>query len=227
MLDDFYSVKSTRNRNRWGVLLKNLLLISAISLTALSACSSKVESPDLGQVLDRTVYAMEYYTDQNAPEAADTLTDEKAVDATEEVNLDEFTNIMMQVMNASPNFYSKFLGVALEEDASFTGFDDKNYDNVKDSGEEAIFTVEIDAENSRLIATDIISGEATTIRASGTGFIAGALVGRLLGRQRAAGVKPSSFASRTVSQRSAYDSKRKSTTSARSRTKTGSSRAGK
>lgn len=197
--------------------MKSLYTASLVAVLALSACSGGVKGPDLGQVLDRTVYAMEYYHQQ-------TTTDTEEVVEMTDANLEEFRGIMTQVMNAQPAFHEKNLGVALEQDASFTGFNDKNSDNIKDSGEKEIFRVEIDAERSRLIATDLVSGEATTFRASGTGFLAGALVGRLMGRQSAAGVKSSSFANRKTTARSSYDSKR---SSARSRTRTGSSRSGK
>lgn len=197
--------------------MKSISAISLIAVLALSACSGSVKGPDLGQVLDRTVYAMEYYHQQ-------TTTDSEEVVEITDANMEEFRDIMTQVMNAQPAFHESNLGVALEEDASFTGFNDKNSDNVKDAGEKEIFRVEIDAERSRLIATDLVSGEATTFRASGTGFLAGALVGRLLGRQSRAGVKSSSFANRKTTARSSYDSKR---SSARSRTRTGSSRSGK
>ena len=197
--------------------MKSISAISLVAVLALSACSGSVKGPDLGQVLDRTVYAMEYYHQQ-------TTTDSEEVVEITDANMEEFRDIMTQVMNAQPAFHESNLGVALEEDASFTGFNDKNSDNVKDAGEKEIFRVEIDAERSRLIATDLVSGEATTFRASGTGFLAGALVGRLLGRQSRAGVKSSSFANRKTTARSSYDSKR---SSARSRTRTGSSRSGK
>jgi len=198
--------------------VKTIYALSLVGAFALVGCKAKVESPDLGQVLDRTVYAMEYYHGQV------TSNPDEVVEVSDEM-LGEFTGVMTQVMNASPSFYSKNLGMSLEEDASFKGFEDKNANNVRDSGEKDIFMVEIDAERSRLIATDLVSGEATTYRASGTGFLAGALVGRLLGRQSRAGVKPSSFANRKTTTRSAYNTKRRS--SARSRTKTGSSRSGK
>ncbi len=197
--------------------MKSIYALSLVGVLALSGCKAKVTGPDLGQVLDRTVYAMEYYHGQITSDP------EEVVEVTDEM-LTDFTGVMTQVMNASPAFYPKMLGMTLEEDASFKGFEDKNNNNVRDAGETDIFMVEIDAERSRLIATDLVSGEATTFRASGTGFLAGALVGRLLGRQSRAGVKPSSFANRKTTARSSYDSKR---SSARSRTKTGSSRSGK
>jgi len=197
--------------------VKSVYILSLVGAVALSGCKAKVTGPDLGQVLDRTVYAMEYYHGQITSDP------EQVVEVTDEM-LNDFTGVMAQVMNASPAFYPNNLGMSLEEDASFKGFEDKNSNNVRDAGETDIFMVEIDSERSRLIATDLVSGEATTFRASGTGFLAGALVGRLMGRQSRAGVKPSSFANRKTTARSSYDSKR---SSARSRTKTGSSRSGK
>ena len=204
---------------------KIVLMAAASSMLALSGCSVTTPGPDLGQVLDRTVFAIEYFTTNSLPQPINGVSDEP-IEVSDE-KLTEFTTLMRDVMNATPQFYDKPVGIELMADASFSGFVDKNFNNIQESGETQIFTVEIDAENSRLIATDTVSGEGTFLRGSGTGFLAGAIVGRLLGRQRAAGIKPSSFSSRKLTSRTDYASKRRTTTRARSSTRTGSSRSGK
>ena len=174
------------------------------------------QTADLGAVLDRTEFALMNYEKMTQLEI-----DETATEATPE-QMEEFRGIYTQVMNVDPKFYDKQIGLALKEDGSFLGFQDGNYNNVQDSGEEKLFTVEIDTENSRLIATDL-NGSSSGLRFSGTGFLAGAIVGRLLGRQRAAGIKPGAFANRNVKPRSSY----KSPSSARSKSRSGGVRTGK
>lgn len=198
----------------------SLTLLSASALVIASCGAVTADGPDLGQVLDRTVYVLDYYSENSDNKVADDVTDE---------DLNDFTGLMQRVMNAEPPFYDKPVGVAIEADATFSGFIDNNMDNIQDSGETEIFTVEIDAENNRLIATDTVSGQATSVRSAATGFIAGALIGRLMGRQRAAGINRGAFNSRNVQSRADYNKTRPAPkrSSARSKSRSGSSRGGK
>jgi len=121
-----------------------------------------------------------------------------------EVQLEKFTTIMTGVMNAEPRPYTQPIGVNLREDAAFIGFADKNSNGVSDPGEK----------------------DEGTYRRSGAGFLTGYFVGRLLSRQSRAGVSKSSFASRNVKSSSDYRKSRPATKTARSSTRSGSSRSG-
>ena len=88
--------------------------------------------------------------------------------------------------------------------------------SVQDDGEGKVFTVEIDHERKMLIATDV-SGNGTHMGFSGSGFLAGALIGHMLSRQRAAGVGPNAFNNRKTVDRSNY----RAPSSARSRSRSG------
>jgi hypothetical protein len=178
---------------------KTLLAFSCLA-PLLAACGSTPEPADLSQVLDRTVAALEHVDKQ--------VEGEKASDE----QMTEFTSIMAKVMNQEPRFYDAPIGVTLLADATFEGYRDENANSTMDSGEKRIFTVEIDAEKERLIATDE-AGQSTDFRAAGMGFLAGALIGNMLGRQRSSGMKSGHFNSRNVSPRSSYSNAR---TSARS-----------
>lgn len=169
---------------------------------------SKPQSADLGAVLDRADYALSNY---NAEMEGETATD---------AEMAEFTLFMADVMNSPTPFYDKALGMELREDATFVGFADENANGARDSGEKDVFTVEVDTANQRLIATDT-SGDAVHHRYSGGGFIAGLLIGNLLSRQNRAGISRNSFSNRNTTSRSSY------TSSARSRSRSGGSRAGK
>ena len=171
---------------------------------ALSGCGEKVQSADLDRVLDVTVdtlYQMKGLSEET-PEAEALTT----LESTLEKNYNR----------AQPQVHPNPIGVDIKEDGSFLGFDDKNQDGAQDEGEAKLFTVEIDGENNRLIATDINE----TIRDhgfSGTGLLAGFLLGSLLNKQRAAGANPSN---KKAMSKSAYQN-------ARSRAGSGSHTKGK
>lgn len=184
----------------------------AASLTACGGASSK-KGVDLNVVLDRTVVALEY---------AEAELEKPASEGAAKEQVEVFTSIMQQVMNTDPKLQSKPVGVMLREDAAFIGFSDANGDNVADAGETKLFSIELDGERNRIIATNLTSGEGS-YRVSGTGLFAGYMIGRLMGRQRRAGVRPASFANRNAK----ASSPRSSRPSARSSTRSGSSRGGK
>ncbi len=75
------------------------------------------------------------------------------------------------------------------------GFADSNSDGKYSSNEEALFKIEVDAENGRLISSSR-SGEVTERGFSGTGLLAGFLIGSMMNRQRAAGVNTSQLANK-------------------------------
>ncbi|MEJ2609453.1 MAG: hypothetical protein P8179_05035 [Candidatus Thiodiazotropha sp.] len=174
-------------------------IVSAAALTILlSACGgSPTESADLNAVLDRTLTALESYQVHLSENNVTEVSDQEMPTLLENLH-DSY--------NAEPKFYGAPIGVALKEDASFDGFKDSNSNNIKDSGESTIFTVEIDSENQRLIATDETG--TSTFRGAATGFLAGALIGHLLSRQMGAGIKPGAFNNRKVSSPASYSSAR-------------------
>jgi hypothetical protein len=176
--------------------IKNLAILGVVGFVAYSFLtgSKSEQTADLGAVLDRTEYALEsyqgYLSDNGITEASD---DELA----------EFTAFYTEVLNTETRFYETTLGLTVMDDATFLGFADANANSIQDEGEGKVFTVEIDEANNRLIATDV-AGNTSGLRFSGTGFLAGALIGNLIGRQRAAGVTAASFSNRTVTPRSSY-----------------------
>ncbi len=155
--------------------------------------------------------------DQVLNVASDTLDRfESNTDVNEDNAMDKFAGSYAQNLNTSqPAISSSAVGVVSNSDGSFDGFADANNNSVKDSGEQDLFNLEIDSENNRLIASD-----ETAVRDShfsGTGLLAGMLIGSMLSRQRAAGKNP---ASKKATSKSAYKS-------ARSRAGSGSHSSGK
>ena len=189
-------------------MLKKVLPAALVfSMATLGGCSTNVESPDLGKVLDVFVYSIDNF---NYPSSGSEAADDAA--------MQEFTKYTEQNLNMPPITNAQ-VGLELQEDGSFQGYNDENKDFIRDAGEDTIFTVEIDSERSRLIATDV-SGQGTDLRFSAGSFIAGAILGNLLSRQRSAGVSKSSLANKQVMSRSQYSS-------ARSRSFSGSHSTGK
>ncbi len=190
--------------------IKTLIIVGVLAFVGYNyflGGPSGPQSADLGQVLDRTVFALDKY---------DSYLKENDVKETGPKQFDQLTGFMGNVMNQEPRFYDGNLGVVLREDATFEGFTDSNGNRIKDGDEGEVFTVEIDSEKKRLIATDT-SGNASDIGFSGTGFLAGALIGGLLARQLGGGVKPGSFNDRKTTPRNSY----KAPASARSRSRSG------
>ena len=126
------------------------------------------------------------------------------------------------INNANPKIHPQTIGVLANNDGSISGFNDKNSNNTKDSGERQLFKVEIDATNQRLLASE--GNQVRESRHAGTGLLTGLLIGSMLSRQRTAGVTPSSLSSKKTTPKS---STRKTTTSARSRSGSGSYSRGK
>jgi hypothetical protein len=180
-------------------MLQNIKLIGAIAVVgfigySVLSGSGGEQTADLGQVLDRTEFVLTEYQGYMGENGIDEVSDEQ---------MTEFKEFYTVVLNSEPRFYDKTLGLEVMQDATFLGFADANANGVQDSDEGKVFTVEIDEANRRLIATDV-AGNSSGMRFSGTGFLAGALIGNLISRQRGAGVTAASFNNRTPTPRSSY-----------------------
>jgi len=100
---------------------------------------------------------------------------------------------------AEPALFDGDITVAAQNDASFVALADTNVNGEPDEGEDALWMIEVDGENARIVATDR-SGAVNQSGFSGTGLLAGYLLGSMLSRQRAAGVNTQALANkRTVS----------------------------
>ncbi len=180
-------------------MFSQLKVIAGVAIVGFLAYSiffadSGEQTADLGQVLDRTEFALTNY---------DTYLTENSITEVTEENVEEFTGFLTEVLNSEPRFHSTPLGLEIQSDAKFLGFADENANGTQDAEEGDLFTVEIDEENERLIATDM-SGNSSGMRFSGAGFLAGAFIGSMLARQRGAGISKASFNNRNPTPRSSY-----------------------
>lgn len=191
---------------KFGSLLLSASIMSGV--LGLTGCSQSVPSADLDRVLDITSDTL--YKFENSG----------SYDAQDDTALDQFAQELEANFNlANPPVHQGPVGVNLREDGSMLGYHDENSNSEQDSGEADLFTVEIDGEKQRLLATDTNN----TVRDhsfSGTSLLAGFLLGSLLNRQRSAGVDSKSLSNKSATSKSSYQS-------ARSRSGSGSHSSGK
>ncbi len=140
--------------------------------------------------------------------------------------MQEFSNDFANNLNSTQPFVYPAgpLGVKPEVDGSFVGFHDENSNQKMEAGEKAVFKLELDSKNNRLVASDQDAVRDQPFSGMGTGFLAGMLLGNILNRQSATGANP---ASRKATSRSAYQNQRNARSSARSRAGSGSHSSGK
>ena len=179
--------------------MNNLIRYVPIALIAgyflyvnFSGPKSAVDDIDLNRVLDVTVETI-YAFEENHPELT----------ATPEGNDDtaflKFSEDLAVNYNAAlPPIHTEKISVTPQQDASLIAFVDADANGNFDSGE-ALYMIEVDGENSRVIATSG-SGAVNDSRISGTGLLTGMLIGSMLSRQRASGANPASKKTQTAKQ---------------------------
>ncbi len=167
---------------------------------------------DLNRVLDVTVdtlYAYQEKLDAVVGEA-EVASDAMQSEQTEQSELDkqyaqekadkaflEFSeSLATSYNNAQPTIYTKgSIGVTPRNDASLLAFVDTNGNLEHEESEDALFLIEIDGENARIIASSR-SGAINEHHFSGTSLLTGYLIGSMLSRQRSAGVTSKSLSSK-------------------------------
>lgn len=179
--------------------MNNLIRYVPIALIAgyflyanFSGPKSVVDDIDLNQVLDVTVETI-YAFEESHPELA----------AAQENNQDgaflQFSeDLAVNYNSASPAIHAEQISVLPQQDASLIAFIDADANGNFDSGE-ALYMIEVDGENSRVIATSG-SGAVSDSRFSGTGLLTGMLIGSMLSRQRASGANPASKKTQSAKQ---------------------------
>jgi hypothetical protein len=205
---------------------KLLISSTVLALSLLAGCSGGGDSrvkADLHRVMDIASTTMETFKSDKEGDAA----------------LGEFNKEFEKNLNSmKPEAHPGPVGVLLEKDGSFHGYQDKNNNQAKDSDEPEIFKLEIDTENKRILASD---GErvadhsiAGMMGGMAAGLVAGMLLGSLLNRQRSSGVntqalgnKQSNTARGGGASSKTSGSSSSSSSSARSRAGSGSHSSGK
>jgi len=151
-----------------------------------SDTTEDVKDIDLNAVLDVTVDTLHSY--------------QASLEGKEKPDADKtFTGLAEKLEfgynTATPPLHPTKISVMPRADASLLAYEDINANKAIDEGEAALFSIEIDGEKARVIATSR-SGAVNDHHFSGTGLLAGYLIGSMLTRQRGAGVSSKSLASK-------------------------------
>ncbi|PCJ18483.1 MAG: hypothetical protein COB04_07180 [Gammaproteobacteria bacterium] len=137
---------------------------------------------------DDTTLASESASEPSSADAASSAKDDAI--------MADFSRTLQDNLNAAhPALYPTALGVVPRSDASLLAFDDANGSQSYDEDETKLFIIEIDGENSRIVASSR-SGAVNDHHFSGTSLLTGYLIGSMLARQRLAGVNPSRLANK-------------------------------
>lgn len=179
--------------------MNNLIRYVPIALIAgyflysnFAGTDSAADDIDLNQVLDVTVETI-YAFEENHPELV------AAQENNEDGAFVQFSeDLAVNFNSATPAIHTEQISVLPQEDASLIAFVDADANGNFDNGE-ALYMIEVDGENSRVIATSG-SGAVNDTRISGTGLLTGMLIGSMLSRQRASGSNPASKKTQTAKQ---------------------------
>ncbi|MEZ6087853.1 MAG: hypothetical protein R3C05_07490 [Pirellulaceae bacterium] len=173
-------------------------LAGLLSLTMIGCQSSSQEMIDLNRVLDLLVEVLdaqsmpasgEVAVAGSAEDLSATATDGESVaggvvpiDPTKADPAAEktFLAAFAQKLNSAALITSP-IGVKIDDTGAILGFKDPNQNSTMDSGEQKLFSIEIDAEGQRLIASDE-QGNRRPHQYRSHGFH-GFLLGTMLGRQ--------------------------------------------
>ena len=116
--------------------------------------------------------------------------------------------------SAQPPLNANPIGVVSQSNGALLSFDDVNSNGIKDEGEKDLFTMEVDSENSQLVAST--EDESRQSGFSGTGLLMGMMIGNMLSRQRATGTNP---AARKATAKGAPSARKRSGSGSHSRGK--------
>jgi len=143
---------------------------------------------DLNIVLDATLDTLHIYQDTLNTQDQDQLDADRAF-------LGFSDALEMAYNNVQPPLYALPIAVSPQADSSLLAYEDKNANREQDQDEASLFLIEIDGENSRIIASSG-NGAVNEHHFSGSGLLAGYLIGSMLTRQRGAGVSSKQLASK-------------------------------
>jgi hypothetical protein len=184
----------------------------------LSEGDLKVTKLDLDKVLDLTVPIIV----DNA-KRSQTLNPKSEEEKEKIINFLFFktaTDLTKAYNSSTPKIYDDHIGVYPSNSASLIAYEDLNKNLKKDENEQNIFFIDIDGENSRIIAESRIGASSNASFPAGT-LLTGYFLGRMLMMQSAIpGFKQGLSNKTTVSSQKAMSN-------ARARAGSGSHRAGK
>ena len=177
----------------------SLLLAGLLFVTLSMGCGSDevVEVIDLNRVLDIMTATLDELksTPVEGAEATTTKTLPK-----EDIAL--FLRQFEKDLNAA-KLLSVPIGTSMSKSGAIAGFTDEDKNGIRDGSDKLLFTIEMDGEGQRLIATDVQNQHRRdTHYSSGGGmggFFTGYLIGSMLMSQRSMGYPPSRYSNMRMS----------------------------
>jgi len=176
----------------------SLLLVCLLFVSFSMGCGSDevVEVIDLNRVLDVMTATLDEL--KSTPvEGAETTTTKTL--AKEDIAL--FLRQFEKNLNAA-KLLSTPIGAGMSKSGAITGFTDQDKNGIRDGSDKLLFTIEMDGEGERLIATDIQNQYRRDTHYSGGGmggFFTGYLIGSMLMGQRSMGYPPSRYSNMKMS----------------------------
>ena len=183
----------------------SLLLVGLLFVSFSMGCGSDevVEVIDLNRVLDVMTATLDELkstpvegVEKNAEGTETTAT--KTL-AKEDIAL--FLRQFEKDLNAA-KLLSTPIGAGMSKSGAITGFTDQDKNGIRDGSDKLLFTIEMDGEGERLIATDIQNQYRRDTHYSGGGmggFFTGYLIGSMLMGQRSMGYPPSRYSNMKMS----------------------------
>ncbi len=157
------------------------LLCMGLAITSGCDATGSVDVIDLDKVLDLFAETLaELDGDDSSVEAG--AVQEVATDAEKAENQEKFLALYAKKLNAA-KVSSKPVGVMFADTGTVRGFADPNGNNKQDTGEKEVFTVDVDPEEKRLIASDKTYYRDRAYRPR-FGFFTGYMIGSMMGRNR-------------------------------------------
>ncbi len=179
----------------------------------LGSCTQKAPGVDLDRVMKITTQSMQRFEQSNMNGVKGNMDD---------LAMAQFSRDLADDLRmAQPPLYTSPIGIVVAKDGSIQGYNDKNGNYIRETGEGDLFKIEIDSQNNRIIASNdgVVREQGMGM---GGGLMMGMLMGSLLSRQSAAGIRPGAF-----NNKRATPKPRARTSSARSRAGSGSFSSGK
>lgn len=207
----------------------SILIVFALMMTVVSCGKKKAEVIDLNKVLDIMTATLDEL--KETPVEGVDINPASIQPIYNEDQKAEYTDIFVQAFAKKlneANLMSTTIGVGMLNDGSVEGFVDANNNGSKDYSEKQLFTVEIDSERNRLIATDTQHQYRRDSHYRPSGLFMGYFLGSMLGRQMGAGITSSRYSNMRMNRPDYHKSAvNKATRSARARSSSGSFRSGK
>ncbi|MCH2129903.1 MAG: hypothetical protein MK179_12205 [Pirellulaceae bacterium] len=166
-----------------------LVGVSLLCMVGTSGCvtHTNVEVIDLNQVLDILMATMD---ESDAASAANPANSSQPEDIAQVAAAEEDAAKQQELLTRfatelnSRKLIQSPIGVSLNANGAIEGFTDRNQNMTKDTGDKKLFTVQIDSDRKRLIASDTNDYHREhPYRPRMGGFFTAYMLGSMLGRQ--------------------------------------------